>query len=144
MAKKMTSVTVKNEVRKNVVPILKKMLIAEYGEDKVFQVGASEFAAIVAESSDGEPIYATFSPMVKDYQRRKTPKNEFFAYDGLKEQEKYFKEKAEKEQKAEDRKKLNAEIYERNKKAREQARQQKEEKKKQKEEIIKKIKQGVK
>lgn len=71
---KKTPTTVKNEVRTNVFQSLKEVMAEKYGVDNVFIIGDTEIAVNVATSPDGEPIFATFSPTIKDYCDRKTPK----------------------------------------------------------------------
>ena len=89
-------------VRKTATDVLRKILVAEYGADNVYQVGDSEFSVMVGESENGEPIYINYSPEVKNFQTHKTPRKIMYAYDApqmAKEYQETQRQKA--EQKAE-------------------------------------------
>lgn len=67
-----TPTIVKNETRTNVFARMYEIFSEAYGEMNVHRIGDSEIAVCVATAPTGEPIYATFSPTVKDYCDRKT------------------------------------------------------------------------
>lgn len=75
-----TPTTIKNGVRAQTFAKLYQILGEEYGFTKIFRVGDSEIAVEVATAPTGEPIYATFSPTVKDYCERKTKTKTIDAY----------------------------------------------------------------
>ena len=67
-----TPTTVKNTVRNDTFSRMVEIFGNAYGTENVFRIGDSELAVCVAKAPTGEPIYATFSPTVKDYCDRKT------------------------------------------------------------------------
>lgn len=81
MAIAKTPVQIMNAVRPTAFETLVKALTAVYGEDNIFRVGDSEVAVKVDVSPDGEPIYATYSPTIKNYTVRNTRTKTMTAYD---------------------------------------------------------------
>lgn len=67
-----TPTTVKNSVRNSTFTRMIEIFGNAYGEDNVHRIGDSEIAVRVDTAPTGEPIFATFSPTVKDYCDRKT------------------------------------------------------------------------
>lgn len=67
-----TPTTIKNESRELAFKTMVEIYKAHYGENKVFIIGDSEIAVEVNTSPDGKPIYATYSPTIKDFCDRKT------------------------------------------------------------------------
>lgn len=67
-----TPTTIKNESREIAFKTMVEIYKAHYGENKVFITGDSEIAVEVNTSPDGKPIYATYSPTIKDFCERKT------------------------------------------------------------------------
>jgi hypothetical protein len=78
---KVTPTTVKNQVRTECFEGLKLALSQVYGADNVYQIGDTEIAVKVGISPDDKPIYATFSPVVKDYCDRATKTKTIKAFD---------------------------------------------------------------
>lgn len=78
---KVTPTTVKNQVRPECFEGLKLALSQVYGADNVYQIGDTEIAVKVGISPDDKPIYATFSPVVKDYCDRQTRTKTIKAFD---------------------------------------------------------------
>lgn len=78
---KITPTTVKNQVRAECFEGLKLALSQVYGADNVYQIGDTEIAVKVGISPDDKPIYATFSPIVKDYCDRTTKTKTIKAFD---------------------------------------------------------------
>lgn len=72
MANTATPTTVKNETRAEVFEVLCNALAQVYGLENVHKIGDTEIAVEVAKAPTGEPIYATFSPTIKDYCDRVT------------------------------------------------------------------------
>lgn len=70
----MTITTQKNITRAKTVKEMIDIFGNFYGKENVYIIGDSEIAVKVDETENGEPIFATFSPTVKDFQNRKTPK----------------------------------------------------------------------
>ncbi len=131
----LTPTQIKNQSRAESTEILRKILIAEFGEDKVFQTGDSEFSVLWGTAPDGKEMYVNFSPEVKEFEGRKTKMREYPAYNGKEQAEKYKEEKAKKDESKAEKAKLKAEKMERDRKARakqkeirEKARQEKAEK----------------
>lgn len=89
MAKELTPVQVMNDVRPVAFENLVKAMTLVYGEDKVFRTGDSEIAVKVADSPDGKPIYARYSPTIANYTERTTKTKTIKAFDALKEAKKY-------------------------------------------------------
>lgn len=116
---KVTPTQIKNQSRAESAGILRKILIMEFGEDRVFQVGDSEFSVYWGDSPNGEPMYVNFSPQVKEFEGRKTKMREYPAYNGKEQAENYEKTKAEKAETRAEKAKAKAEKMERDKKARE-------------------------
>ena len=127
---------IKAQVRKDVIAVITKALISEYGEENVKQVGTSEYGAIVGTTLvDGSPneIVVSLKPTIKEWKDRTTEKKVFMQYVLEDEAEIYRKSVAEKEEKAEAEKKAKEE-----KKARDEAKRkaEKEAKKKKLEERL--------
>ena len=109
MAKVKTPTIVKNEVRVEAFEGLRVALGHIYGAENVHQIGDTELAVKVAVSPTDEPIYATFSPIVKDYCDRKTKTKTIKAFDLTAEVNAYEKVLAERKAKAEETAKNKAE-----------------------------------
>ena len=77
----MTITTQKNITRAKAVAEMVEIFKSHYGEENVYIIGDSEIAVKVDETDMGEPIFATFSPTVKDFQNRKTPKKTIPKFD---------------------------------------------------------------
>lgn len=77
----MTITTQKNLTRVKAVKEMTEIFTNRYGAENVYIIGDSEIAVKVDETENGEPIYATFSPTVKDFQDRKTPKKTIPKFD---------------------------------------------------------------
>lgn len=75
-----TPTTIKNESRGIAFKAMVEIYKAHYGENKVFITGDSEISVEVNTSPDGKPIYATYSPTIKDYCDRKTKTKTIKAY----------------------------------------------------------------
>lgn len=67
-----TPTTVKNETRQIAFSTMVEIFTSHYGKENIFIIGDSEIAVKVNTAPTGEPIYATYSPTVKDYCDRKT------------------------------------------------------------------------
>lgn len=78
---KITPTTVKNQVRAECFEGLKLALSQIYGAENVHQIGDTELAVKVGISPDDNPIYAIFSPIVKDYCDRTTKTKTIKAFD---------------------------------------------------------------
>lgn len=102
MAKVKTPTTIKNEVRAEAFEGLRVALSNVYGAENVFRIGDTEVAVKVAISPDDKPIYATFSPTVKDYCDRQTKTKVIKAFDLTAEVNAYEKTLAERKAKAEE------------------------------------------
>ena len=76
-----TPVQVMNDVRPVAFESLVKAMTAVYGEDNVFRIGDSEIAVKVADSPDGKPIYARYSPTIANYTERTTKTKTIKAFD---------------------------------------------------------------
>lgn len=123
---------VKAQTRIDIMEVIVKALVAEFGDDAVKKVGTNEYAVVVgtANDSDGYPndVVATVKPTVKEWETRKTTKKTFEKYDIDAEAEAYemtLKDKA--EAKAE-KERLKNEKIARDKKAREEKKEKEEEK----------------
>ena len=81
MAKVKSPTTIKNEVRTEVFEVLRVALAEVYGTENIHRIGDTEVAVKVAEAPTGEPIYATFSPTIKDYCDRQTKTKTIKAFD---------------------------------------------------------------
>ena len=84
-----TPVQVMNDVRPVAFENLVKAMTAVYGEDNVFRIGDSEIAVKVADSPDGKPIYARYSPTIANYTERTTKTKTIKAFDARKEAKEY-------------------------------------------------------
>ena len=133
-----TPTQIKSKSREESTAILKKMLIAEFGEEKVFQTGDHEFSVLWGVAPSGNEMYVNFSPKVQEFEGRKTQYRNYPVYSGKEEAEKYRIEKAEKEEKNAEKLKLKNEKIERDKKAREKQREVREKTKAEKAEKAKK------
>ena len=81
MSNKITPTTVKNQIRMECFEGLRVALGQVYGAENVYRIGDTEIAVKVGISPDDEPIYATFSPTVKDYCDRQTKTKVIKAFD---------------------------------------------------------------
>ena len=86
-----TPTTVKNETRIEAFARMCEIYASAYGENNVFRIDDSEIAVRVSTSPTGEPIFATFSPTIKDYCDRKTKTKTIKAFDLTKAIEDYEK-----------------------------------------------------
>ena len=102
MANTKTPTTIKNEIRTATFETMRIALGEAYGIDNVYRIGDTEIAVKVAEAPTGEPIYATFSPTVKDYCDRQTKTKVIKAFDLTAEVAAYEKTLAERKVKAEE------------------------------------------
>ena len=102
MANTKTPTTIKNEVRAEAFEGLRVALSNVYGAENVYRIGDTELAVKVAVSPDDKPIYATFSPTVKDYCDRQTKSKVIKAFDLTAEVTAYEKTLAERKVKAEE------------------------------------------
>ena len=84
-----TPVQVMNDVRPVAFESLVKAMSAVYGEDNVFRIGDSEIAVKVADSPDGKPIYARYSPTIANYTERTTKTKTIKAFNAPEEAKKY-------------------------------------------------------
>lgn len=93
---------VKAQVRADVMEVITRALIVEYGEENVKQVGSNEYAVVagIVNDKDGFPqdVCATVKPTVKEWETRKTTKKTFEKYDIASEAEAYEIGVAEKEE----------------------------------------------
>ena len=76
-----TPTTVKNNARVKAFDLMVEMFGQAYGLDKVHRIGDTEIAVEVDTAPTGEPIYAVYSPTVKDYCDRTTKTKTIKAYD---------------------------------------------------------------
>lgn len=67
-----TPTTVKNNARVKAFYLMVEIFGQAYGLDKVHRIGDTEIAVEVDTAPTGEPIYALYSPTVKDYCDRTT------------------------------------------------------------------------
>lgn len=67
-----TPTTVKNNARVKAFDLMIEMFGQAYGLDKVHRIGDTEIAVEIDTAPTGEPIYALYSPTVKDYCDRTT------------------------------------------------------------------------
>lgn len=95
-----TPTTVKNETRVLAFNAMVEAFTAIYGEDKVFRIGDTEIAVCVNTAPTGEPIYAVYSPTIKDYCDRQTPTKTVKAFDVTEAVEKHKNTVAERDKKA--------------------------------------------
>lgn len=84
-----TPVQIMNAVRPDAFKNLVKAMTMVYGEENVFQIGDSEIAVKVADSPDGKPIYARYSPTIANYTERTTKTKTIKAFDAPEEAKKY-------------------------------------------------------
>lgn len=93
---------IKVQVRTDVMEVITRALIEEYGEESVRKVGSNEYAVIagIVNDSDGFPqdVCATVKPTIKEWETRRTTKKVFEKYDIESEAEAYRIETAEKEE----------------------------------------------
>lgn len=120
MAITKTPVQIMNAVRPSAFETLVKALTAVYGGDNVFRVGDSEVAVKVDVSPDNEPIYATYSPTIKNYTTRTTKTKTMTAYDAPAMAEKYRELMKKRTEEAAKNAEIKAKKQERDKKAREE------------------------
>ena len=121
-----TPTTIKNESRELAFKTMVEIYTAHYGEDKVIVTGDSEIAVEVNTSPDGKPIYATFSPTVKDYCDRKTKTKTIKAYNVNEAAALYANKVNEREVKAEESKAKKEAKIKRDKELREQRKAERE------------------
>lgn len=95
-----TPVQIMNAVRPDAFKNLVKAMTMVYGEENVFQTGDSEIAVKVDTSPDGKPIYATYSPTIKNYTARTTKTKTMTAYDAPAEAKKYAESVKKREEEA--------------------------------------------
>jgi hypothetical protein len=95
-----TPVQIMNTVRPDAFKNLVKAMTMVYGEENIFQTGDSEIAVKVDTSPDGKPIYATYSPTIKNYTDRKTSTKMMTAYDAPAVAKKYAESVKKKEEEA--------------------------------------------
>lgn len=76
-----TPTTVKNNARVKAFDLMVEMFGQAYGLDKVHRIGDTEIAVEIDTAPTGEPIYAVYSPTVKDYCDRTTKTKTIKAYD---------------------------------------------------------------
>lgn len=113
-----TPVQIMNAVRPVVFDTMVSALSAVYGEDNIYRIGDSEIAVKVDVSPDGEPIYATFSPTVKNYTARTTKTKTMTAFNAPEMAEKYAELVKTREEEAAKKAEEKAKKTERDKKAR--------------------------
>ena len=112
MAVEKTPVQIMNAVRPTAFQRLCKAIRAEFPESEIFVTGDSEIAVKIDESPSGEPIYATYSPTIRNYTTRQTKSKTMTAYNAPKVAAEY----AEKCVKREEEAKKAAELKEKKKK----------------------------
>lgn len=98
-----TPTTIKNEAR--TIAFAELCRVFTDGGYSVHRIGDSEIAILIDTTEDGEPIYATFAPVIKDYCDRQTKTKIIKAFDLTEEVEKYKETLAKREEKT----KVNAE-----------------------------------
>ena len=95
-----TPVQIMNTARPDAFKNLVKAMTMVYGEENILQTGDSEIAVRVDTSPDGKPIYATYSPTIKNYTDRKTSTKMMPAYDAPAVAKKYAESVKEREEEA--------------------------------------------
>lgn len=120
-----TPTTIKNESREIAFKAMVEIYKAHYGESKVFITGDSEISVEVNTSPDGKPIYATYSPTIKDYCDRKTKTKTIKAYNVNEVAAQYANKVNEREIKAEENKAKKEAKIKRDKELREQRKKEK-------------------
>lgn len=100
MANTVTPTTVRNAARVKAFTQMTEAFSAVYGAENVYRIGDSEIAVKVDTAPTGEPIFATYSPTVKDYCDRETKTKTIKAYNVTAEAEAYAAKVAEREAKA--------------------------------------------
>ena len=95
-----TPVQIMNAVRPDAFKNLVKAMTMVYGEENVFQIGDSEIAVKVADSPDGKPIYARYSPTIANYTERTTKTKTMKAFDAPTEAKKYAESVKKREEEA--------------------------------------------
>ena len=121
----MTITTQKNITRTKAVAEMVEIFKSHYGEENVYIIGDSEIAVKVDETDMGEPIFATFSPTVKDFQNRKTPKKTIPKFDPVALAEEWKKKLIKREEEKAEKAKAKEEKIRRDKELREKKRQEK-------------------
>lgn len=81
MANTVTPTTVKNNARATAFDVMVSAFTGAYCAEKVFRIGDSEIAVEVDTAPTGEPIYAVFAPVIKDYCDRTTKTKTIKAFD---------------------------------------------------------------
>lgn len=76
-----TPTTVKNNARVKAFDFMVEIFNQAYGLDKVHRIGDTEIAVEIDTAPTGEPIYALYSPTVKDYCDRTTKSKTIKAFD---------------------------------------------------------------
>ena len=76
-----TPTTVKNNARVKAFNLMVEIFGQAYGLDKIHRIGDTEIAVEVDTAPTGEPIYALYSPTVKDYCDRTTKSKTIKAFD---------------------------------------------------------------
>lgn len=130
---KVTPTTVKALARNKAFETLVKIMKESYGSENVYITGDSEIAVKIDTAPTGEPIFATYSPTIKDYCDRTTKTKTIKAFNPNIEVSEFAEKCSEREKKAEIAKENKAKKIEIDKKRREKAmeeRQKLEEKKK--------------
>lgn len=121
-----TPTTIKNESRELAFKTMVEIFKTYYGESKVFITGDSEISVEVNTSPDGKPIYATYSPTVKDYCDRKTKTKTIKAYNVNELAAQYINKVNERKAKAEENKAKKEAKIKRDKELREQRKAERE------------------
>jgi len=132
---KITPTTVKAVARTKAFETLIDVMRKCYGAENVHIIGDSEIAVKVDTSPEGEPIYSTYSPTIKDYCDRTTKTKTLKAFDPSIAENEYKEKCAEREKKAETARENKAKKIKADNERREKARQERqklEEKKKDK------------
>lgn len=112
-----TPTTIKNEAR--AIAFSELCRVFTDGGYSVHRIGDSEIAILIDTTTDGEPIYATLSPVIKDFCDRQTKTKTIKAFDLTAEVEAYKETVAKREAKTEENKKNKAKKIERDKARRE-------------------------
>jgi hypothetical protein len=81
MANTVTPTTVKNNARATAFDVMVSAFTGAYCAEEVFRIGDSEIAVEVGTAPTAEPIYAVFSPVIKDYCDRITKTKTIKAFD---------------------------------------------------------------
>lgn len=120
-----TPTTVKNETRQIAFSTMVEIFTSHYGRENVFITGDSEIAVKVNTAPTGEPIYATYSPTVKDYCDRTTKTKTIKAFNANEVAVQFANKVNEREVKAEEIKQKKEAKIKRDKELREQKKREK-------------------